>query len=530
MSLLTFQNEPADRNKTTFPKIIAVAGMICFTSNVFGFAAFAQPVEPDSDQRVLHILNRITYGPRPGDIQDVKKMGVEAFIKQQLNPDAMPLPESLNTYLSSNEAINSTCIDLFKKYSENAIKTVLGIKGKNMTPEQREAYKTQRKEAYGKMYTGAAEARMRRAVESPRQLEELMVDFWYNHFNVSYDKGLDHLWVGAYEQQAIRPYAMGKFKDLVDATAHHPAMLFYLDNWQNTKPDAANVGGSKKGRKRGLNENYARELMELHTLGVDGGYSQQDVIELARILSGLGLPPANPLAYMRGDVKIAGSGYVFNSALHDFGDKQFLGKTIHGTGEAEIEQAIDMLCHSPATAHHISYQLAQYFVADEPPQSLVDKLTAKFEQSGGDIKAMLDEMLHSPEFWNAKYENSKFKNPYRYVVSSLRAANVSLTDYKPALGMFTQLGMPLYRCLTPDGYKNTQVAWLSPDSLLKRIQFAAGLGTGKLPNNPLDPLNYKDVNESLHGLFTPKTLEVVASSPAPLRSSVLLGSPEFMNY
>ncbi len=203
---------------------------------------------------------------------------------------------------------------------------------------------------------------------------------------------------------------------------------------------------------------------------------------------------------------------------------------IAGSGEPEIEQAIDILCHAPATAHHISYQLAQAFVADDPPKALVDRLAVTFQKTDGDIRTMMDQLLHSPEFWQAKYENTKFKNPYRYVLSSLRAANVALTDYKPVLGLFRQLGMPLYGCLTPDGYKNTQIAWLSPGSLLQRIQFATGLGTGKLPNNPMDPLNYKDVSQSMNGLFSQKTLSVVATSPPPLRSSLLLGSPEFMNY
>jgi len=482
------------------------------------------------DQKILHLLNRMTYGPRPGDLDDVKRMGIEAFIQQQLHPESLSLPESISADLAHNEAINLTPIDLFRQYSPQAMNEKLGIVGKQKAdPETHKRFEAMRKEAYTGLYSEAAAARLRRAIESPRQLEELMVDFWFNHFNISNDKGLDHIWVGAYEQQAIRPYVLGHFQELVEATAHHPGMLFYLDNWQNTKP-GSEIANGKQGKFKGLNENYARELMELHTLGVDGGYTQQDVIQLARILTGLGLPPQNRRAYLTGQIQFGRFGSVFDPNRHDFGDKQLLGVTIRGTGESEIEQAISLLCHAPATAHHISYQMAQYFVSDEPPKALVDRMANVYTQTNGDIKAMLNELFHSKEFWDPQYEQAKFKNPYRYVVSALRAANVDLSDYKPALGLFRQLGMPLYGCLTPDGYKNTQIAWLSPDSLLKRIQFAAGLGTGKLPNNVLDPLNYKDVSQSMNGLFSAKTLDVVASSPAPLRSSVLLGSPEFMKY
>jgi uncharacterized protein (DUF1800 family) len=525
------------------PKVLALLAVLCISGSSAMVLAQSptnssrvevkdpKPAVSLKQQQILHLLNRITYGPRPGDVEDVEKMGTEAFIQQQLQPETIQLPNTLTAYLASNEAINAGPIDLFRKFSQQAIARRLGISGKQQdrTPEQREQAKNMLKDNYVSLYTQSAEAKLRRAVESPRQLEEVMVDFWFNHFNVSNDKGLVHLWVGAYEQQAIRPYALGKFRNLVEATAHHPAMLFYLDNWQNTKPGSEMEGGKGRGNFKGLNENYARELMELHTLGVDGGYSQQDVIQLARILTGLGLPPLNPRAY-NAQLQIGPTGSVFDQSRHDFGDKQLLGVSIQGRGEGEIEQAITILCKAPATAHHISYQMAQYFVADEAPKSLVDRLAVTYEHTDGDIKAMMTELLHSHEFWDTKYENAKFKNPYRYVISSLRAANVSLTDYKPVLGFFRQLGMPLYGCLTPDGYKTTQEAWLSPDSLLKRIQFATGIGTGKLPNNPLDPLNYKDVSQSMRGMFTPKTLEVVASSPAPLRSSVLLGSPEFMNY
>lgn len=490
------------------------------------------------DEKVMHVLNRLTFGPRPGDIEDVKAMGVEKFIHMQLNPDSIQQPQEIVAFLQNDEAINKTPIELFKEYSPALIRAAFQAKknDNSQSPEMKEEDKKDAKKEIGanykKIYMGTAEARLRRAVESPRQLEEVMTEFWYNHFNVSADKGLCHLWIGTYEEQAIRPNALGKFKDLVEATSHHPAMLFYLDNWQNTKPEAA-AAANRKGRFKGLNENYARELMELHTLGVDGGYSQDDVIQLAKVLTGLGLPPQRKQMMLEagsGRGHLMQSGAFFDPNRHDFSTKVLLGHTIRGTGEDEIEQAIDILCKEPATAHHISYQLCQYFVADDPPTPLVDRVAMRFQQSDGDIRSTLDELFQSPEFWDRKYENAKFKNPYRYVLSALRAANVALADYKPVIQFFNQLGMPLYRCLTPDGYKNTQEAWLSPDSLLQRIQFASGLGAGKLPNNPLDPLSDTDVTAALNGEFSKHTLEVVAQSPKPLKSALLLGSPEFMNY
>ena len=205
-------------------------------------------------------------------------------------------------------------------------------------------------------------AHLMQAIESPRQLQEVMVDFWYNHFNVYAQKGLDHLWIGNYERQAIRPYVLGHFRDLLEATAKHPAMLFYLDNWQNVDPDSFVRQGARKSR--GINENYARELMELHTLGVNGGYTQDDVIALARILTGWGFrgrPKVDPDHAFE---------FYFNGRHHDSNDKFFLGQTIEGNGQQEVEEALDILAQSPATAKHISFQLAQYFVADDPDPAL----------------------------------------------------------------------------------------------------------------------------------------------------------------
>jgi uncharacterized protein (DUF1800 family) len=373
-----------------------------------------------------------------------------------------------------------------------------------------------------------------RALDSERQLQEVMVDFWYNHFNISINKGFDHVLVGAYEEQAIRPNALGRFRDILGATCYHPAMLFYLDNWQNAAAGSA-LGpafGNAKGqgkKKGGLNENYARELMELHTLGVDGGYTQKDVIELARVLTGLSLPTR---------------GYwgQFYAVRHDQGEKVILGHKITAKGAGEIEEALDFLARHPSTAHHISYALAQYFVADEPPKALVDRMAKRFSESDGDIKAVLTTMLESGEFFDGQYQNNKYKSPFRYAMSSLRASGSRPMHYEPIYSFLKLQGQPLYACLTPDGYKNTKEAWLNSDALLKRINFATAIGAagsaktagnfgGNRAFSQTSVQSYDQVLSTVNGgQLSARTSAVIAKSPEPLKLALLLGSPEFMSY
>jgi len=480
----------------------------------------ARPVEDSA--RIAHLLNRITFGMRPGDIQYVQSIGINKFIGMQLNPASIPESPVLKSQLSNYPALLRDPVDLFREFKAIKNDTGQGNSGIHSADPGKDS--VQRIGEYfhgiGQQYV---EARLARAIESPRQLQEIMTDFWFNHFNVSINKDLDHIWVGPYERQAIRPYALGRFRDLLGATCHHPAMLFYLDNWQNTAP------GSKaaRGRFTGLNENYARELMELHTLGVDGGYTQKDVIELARILTGLGLPlpqaSRNQVAY--------GTAYCFNPNRHDFTDKVLLGQVIHGSGEKEIEEALDLLSRAPATAHHISYQLAQYFVADNPPKKLVDRLASTFQKTDGDIKVVLSVLFASPEFWDDQYDGAKYKSPLRYVVSSIRAADLQPHDLQPLVAFLRMQGQPVYGCLTPDGYKNTQEAWLNPDSVMRRINFATATGTGKLPGANANPPNYLSLAGTVNGgILSPHTQEVIAKAPPQLKCPLLLGSPEFMHY
>ena len=437
-------------------------------------ALWAAPLS--GDQAALHVLNRLSYGPRPGDVQHVRQVGVQAYIEEQLNPP--PLPQALAQRLDALDTLKLSAGEALARFQE-----------------ARDAKDGARREVVAKMASEAMEARLMRAIESPRQLEEVMVDFWFNHFNVFSGKGQDRALVASYERDAIRPYVFGNFRQLLGATAHHPAMLFYLDNWV-----------SKAG---GLNENYARELMELHTLGVDNGYTQKDVTELARMLTGWTYAPQRDAQFK------------FDAKRHDNGYKTWLGKSIPPRGQAEGEYALDVLAVHPATARHVSWQLAQYFVADQPPASMVERMAQTWSATRGDIRAVLRTMFASQEFMDQAYAGAKFKTPYRYVVSASRAADLPMSDVKPLAGTLARLGMPLYGCQTPDGYKNTEEAWLNPDGLSRRIAYAIALGAAA---------DAATVQGALGPLVTPRTAEIVADSNERLRAAMLLGSPDFMQH
>jgi uncharacterized protein (DUF1800 family) len=357
-----------------------------------------------------------------------------------------------------------------------------------------------------------------------------MVDFWFNHFNVFSGKGLDDVWIGNYEQQAIRPFALARFRDLLFATTKHPAMLVYLDNTLSTAPGSPGA----RGNRAGLNENFAREVMELHTLGADGGYTQEDVITLARILTGWGVNPPEARAYPE-------HAAVFEGRRHDYSPKVFLGRTLKSSGKAEGEEALDILARSPATAHHISYELAQYFVSDDPPPALVDRLAARFQETDGNIREILKALLASREFWDSY--GRKYKTPYHFVVSAARAAGVPIDNVRPLLGTMDQLGMPLFGCLTPDGYKNTEDAWLSPDATTRRVSFATAFARGGLPvsgasGNSIAPgvdasakprmVDAAHLTAIFGSTMTGPTREAIAQAPPALHAALILGGPDFM--
>jgi uncharacterized protein (DUF1800 family) len=498
---------------------------------VMGAALFSSAMAADpyvasgaaTPDEAAHLLNRIAFGPRPGDLDQVMRLGVNRYIDQQLYPERIPLPPELVQRLASLTDTNETAGQLVGDFRQ----------GQKLAKRDGEDGKEKRKQMLRELVEQSAEARLSSAVDSPRQLEEVLVDFWYNHFNVFSGKGLDRVLVTNYERDAIRPYVLGHFRDLLGATAHHPAMLFYLDNWLSTVPGYEGRGGAQ-GKASGLNENYARELMELHTLGVDGGYTQKDVTELARMLTGWTFDPRD---------NQSDAVYRFDDKRHDWGEKTWLGYHVAARGEAEGEWALDVLAASPVTAHHLSYELAQYFVSDDPPEALVKRMTERYLATRGDLRAVMYVMLKSREFQVDGLNKPKFKTPFEYVVSTLRASGVEVNNPRPLLGVLNQLGEPLYGCQTPDGYKNTETAWLNPDAMTRRIDFATVVAAGRLPVAAPPPDNRQQGGDqrrnaapvgvdqllvTLGPIISDRTRATVAASDPALRSALVLGSPDFM--
>ena len=550
--------------------------------------------EEFKQDRALHVLNRLAFGPRPGDFEHVRAIGPERYVQEQLHPESIAIPGDLTERVNQYRTLHMTPIALFMQYQRPIMEARRDAKAEG--GGDKGAVKDATKDARIQqriVMREAVEARMMRAIEGPRQLQEVMTAFWFNHFNIFAGKGLDNIWTGSFEETAIRPHTFGKFRALLGATAHHPAMLFYLDNWQNTAPGS----GGAKGKFEGINENYARELMELHTLGVNGGYSQADVIALAHILTGWGIPkggggegnrrpggPNGPGAVMGGlfpfrrmmqrpnfrrpGAPVDPSGFYFDASRHDFSEKTFLGHQIEGGGMDEGEHSLDILARSPATAKHLSFKLAQYFVADDPPKALVERMARRYLATDGETRAVLETMFTSAEFWDPRYYGAKFKTPYEYVVSCARATGVPIRNYRPLYGTMQILGMPLYGCQTPNGYANTQEAWLNPDAMMTRLSFATALGSGNLPleNPPFEedadgggemrrerpavprngagkvnikfdpgphgprmmPPDPAQLAATLGDYFTPATANAVEGSPTNLRAPLILGSPEFM--
>jgi len=475
--------------------------------------------EPVFDREIIHVLNRLAFGPTLEDFHHVRSIGVDRYIAEQLHPESIPEPFELRWRIAALDTLRYNAAQLRQLYGLPS-----PIRGFKVPPE---LAKAQRERARA-IVQQAAQARILRSLLSRRQLEEVMVDFWFNHFNVFSGKDLDHLWIGDYERQAIRPFALGRFRDLLFATTKHPAMLVYLDNTLSTAPGSPGA----RGNRNGLNENFAREVMELHTLGADGGYTQEDVITLARILSGWSInrPDAR---------EFPDQAAVFEGTRHDFSPKVFLGYALRSRGKAEGEEALDILAKAPATARHIAFELAQYFVADEPPTSLVDQLAARFLATDGNIREVVSVLFASREFWESY--GQKYKTPYQFVISAVRATGVPVDNTRPLLTTMSQLGMPLFGCPTPDGYKNTQDAWLSPDATARRINFAAALARGELltgtalgPYEELlrppaaSPVSTAHLEEIFGSIMMAATRQTVADAPLPLRAALILGSPDFM--
>jgi uncharacterized protein (DUF1800 family) len=504
------------------------------------------------DPKVLHVLNRLAFGPRPGDIAQVSRMGVQQYIQQQLSPESIPVPPALQQQLSSFQTLRMSPVALYnasfpfqvrltqlkkeqqmgggkrdqgmqpgqgkKMLSQSDRKTLTQEVLRRREKETREETK-QIQARVSRPIREATQARLLRALNSPRQLEEVMVNFWFNHFNVNASKSYNRSWVGVYEEQAIRPYALGSFRQLLGATAHHPAMLLYLDNFASRVPTADGKGG--------LNENYARELMELHTLGVDGGYTQKDVREVARVFTGWRFVPLDgsaPRAAQAVQSNAQGiPDFLFDAKMHDFEPKTVLGKTIAGSGYQEGIQILDLLAAHPSTARNISYKLAQYFVSDQPPDTLVQRMASRFTETKGNIRAVLGTLFQSSEFWAPNHYRQKFRTPYEYVLALARATGQTTLENEKWTGLLRQLNMPLYACPTPDGYKNTREAWLSPDGMMRRLNIALGLsrggGAGGNPNQIL---------QTLGNSFSQTSMSAFQSIPQSMLAAAILGSPEMM--
>lgn len=508
--------------------------------------------------QAAHVLNRLGFGPRPGDLARVSA-DPRAWIEQQLQPASLPLPASLSARLQESAFLNIHPLAQVRRLRELQRSPILAQPGAQalsppsvmlpapiasssapssapasaslpgMEPPT-PALRNPANEFINSVAWPAIEARLLRALESPRQLEEVMVDFWFNHFNVYQGKNVLRVLTGHYEHYAIRPFALGRFRDLLGATARHPAMLYYLDNALSVAPGT----GLARNSPRGLNENYARELMELHTLGVDGGYTQRDVTELARILTGWMIQPVNDAqatAVQAAPGDIAGMpGFWFNARVHDQGEKQWLGHRVTPQGQAEGDFALDVLSRHPATARHIAFKLAQYFVADQPAPALVTRLAQAFQAHDGAIVPVLRQLFSSPEFWSAAHQGNKFKTPYQFTLSAVRAAGASPERLQPLAGAMAAQGMPLYGCQTPDGYKNTESAWLNPDAMTRRINFASFVASGRLANGAAAAPTPESLLSTLGPLVNEQTRQLASESanrPA-LASALILAGPAMM--
>lgn len=442
-------------------------------------------------------IDRLTLGATPDALDRLRGQGVETWIEQQLSPGEEPA--ELAQRLSALSGLDLDPADAFELYGPKP--------GMRRDPSARMAYR----QGLRRLYVDAVSARLLRGVYSPWQLRELLADFWFNHFNVFFHKGLCALWTSDYEQTAIRPHLFGRFEDLLLATARHPAMLFYLDNWRN----AASGLHGRRGHS-GFNENYAREVMELHTVGLH--YTQTDVIGATRLMTGWGLQRRR--------------GFHFAPRRHDFSEQTILGKRFAG-GEDAITDFLRFLARHPDTARHVSFEMAQYFVADAPPQDLVKHMAARYNDTAGDLKSVTTVMIEHPAFARSAAQRNKFRTPYRYTLALLRAAACDLDNVKPLIGTLHRLGQPLYGCVPPNGWANTQAEWLSPDALTNRLNLAIAIGGGWMPlsadHRRGQALPLTRVLKALQQDTPGSVLATARAAPPRMQAAVLLGCPQ-MQY
>jgi uncharacterized protein (DUF1800 family) len=570
------------------------------------------------EQRIVHVLNRLGFGARPGDVERVKAMGLENYINQQLNPEKIADTVAENKVRDLN-VLNMTTAELYEKYPnpgqllrqlqqrgklpadlaearENRVKgganststempKNASMPAQEMSPEaarnnqnpqpppgnplENEKYRQLIQEYYRenglqqpqRIIAELHASRILRAVYSERQLQEVMVDFWTNHFNVFAGKGADRWLLPSYDRDTIRPNALAKFSTLLQATAQSPAMLFYLDNFQSVSPNAnANRGRGgplqrlladrrpqPQQQRRGINENYARELMELHTLGVDGGYTQKDVQEVARCFTGWtifqprgGAAAANAMMG-EGARRNAGT-FFFNQRVHDDGEKIVLGHKIPaGGGIKDGQMVLDILAHHPSTAKFIATKLVRHFVSDNPPQALVDGAAATFTKTDGDIRETLKTIFFSKEFNSTESYRAKIKRPFELVISAIRTLGAETNGGPQTHQWIARMGEPLYGFQTPNGYSDAAESWVNTGALLERMNFGLALANNRIPGTrvSLSKVNgdqSKVMDEYLRTLLageisspTRETLlkQLDPADPVTKVVGLILGTPEF---
>jgi uncharacterized protein (DUF1800 family) len=500
----------------------------------------AMPRSPDA-RAIVHVLNRLGFGPAPGDVERVRRMGLAAYIDQQLQPERLA-DEALAARLAGFETLRLSTRELADRYYIPALMERRRRQQQGAPDQQPEGTPRPMDANRGPRlaYAELAQQKLLRAAYSERQLEEVMVDFWFNHFNVFGGKGPTRIYLASYERDVIRPQALGRFADLLRATARSPAMLFYLDNWQSAAPDSRQPPAPirrgravlrrppqppnpAQNRRRDINENYARELLELHTLGVDGGYTQKDVQEVARAFTGWTI-----------DRPRLGGGFRFEPRLHDRGEKVVLGHRIKaGGGIEDGEQVLDILARHPSTARFIAGKLARRFVADDPPAALVARAAARFTATGGDIREVVRTLVSSPEFFAPAAYRAKVKTPLDFVASAVRATGVQLPGAMPAVQALRELGMPPYMCEPPTGYADTASAWVNTGALLNRMNFALALAGDRGGRGPIAsssrPIRPDDViANGLAGDLSDATRATVAKATTDAQAvALVLGSPEF---
>ncbi len=495
---------------------------------IAGLLALHQPAPAaELAAQDIALLDRLTWGVNASSAAHLREIGTERWLQEQLHPANSALPAAVQKQIEAMPDVHRFPFDI-------AVTFDLQAKSANQVadPEQRRAAQTVFQQGMNDRVKQAAARTILRALYSPDQLRERMTWFWYNHFNAFQYKAMIRVLIGDYEDHAIRAYALGKFRNLIAATLHHPVMLRYLDN-------ADNAAGH-------LNENYAREIMELHTMGVGSGYTQADVEALARILTGVGVDFASEDPKVKPELQsqlVREGGFEFNPARHDYGDKTFLGHQIKGRGLAEVDEALDILCHHPATATHISKQIATYFVSDNPPDALVQRMAQTFQQTDGDIAAVMSTLVHAPEFAATLKDGAKFKDPALYVISAVRLAYDSkvILNTMPIQGWLNRLSEGLFNHETPDGYSMQSTAWNGPGQMMLRFEIARAIGSGSAglfkPNEP-NAVDQPAFPQVMNGLYfsnirqtlSPTTLAALDQAVSPQDwNTLFLSSPEFMH-